>query len=366
MKLVRIDDPTSWLDSLDQAKTYLAACKNFDDAKMMRDKASAMAVFARAQKDAKHIEIGAGEIRLLATVRMGELLPPKMTRQETGEVGGRGNKKVSKASTPFSGDAAPDVSRDERRVARAVAAVPKAVREEYVESAKANEEAPTVTGLIRAGRVAVREVEAEARKAAVETPNHRPLTTKDLGSLAAAGKRFATIYADPPWAYSNQGTTGTMANHYAGMSLADICAMPVESLAAENAHLHLWSTSPLLPEAFEVMRAWGFAYKSSMIWIKTGRIGMGNYWRVNHEILLLGVRGKLPFPQDEHGIRSHVDCAPSGHSVKPDAFRGLIERVSPGPRLELFGRDSGAASPGWVVWGNQANPTLFAKEIGPK
>lgn len=353
MALVRVDDAPSFLASLEQAKAFLAACSSLDEAKGVRDKAQAVQMWARAQKDAGELEVAAGELRVRATVRMGELLPPKMTKAEAGAEGGRGHEKQSHGATAL--------TKQERERARAVAAVPAEVRERVVSEAKARGEAPTIAAVLRAGKdEARREVAAERRRPAdVEAP----LTTADLGALVAAGRKFATIYADPPWAYSDKGTRGTTENHYQTLELADIFALPVEALSAENAHLHLWATGPLLPEAFAVMESWGFDYKAAIIWHKTGRLGLGHYWRVCHEVLLLGVRGSLPFPDGAHDIRSVVECDPGAHSAKPDVFRSLVERVSPGPRLELFGRDSGAAAPGWVVWGNQIPRTLFARQL---
>lgn len=350
MTLVRVDDAPSFLASLEQAKAFLAACSSLDEAKGVRDKAQAVQMWARAQKDAGELEVAAGELRVRATVRMGELLPPK------GE--GQGHRSDVQPRSP---EERSEITRKEAHVARAVAAVPAEIRERVVSEAKARGEAPTVAAILRAGKDEVRREVAAERRAPAEVES--PLTTGDLSSLAASGRKFATIYADPPWSYENKGIRGTTENHYQTMDLADIFALPVESLAAENAHLHLWATGPLLPEAFAVMESWGFDYKASLVWHKTGRLGLGHYWRVCHEVMLLGVRGSLPFPDGAHDIRSVVEHDPGAHSAKPDVFRSLVERVSPGPRLELFGRDSGASAPGWVVWGNQIPRTLFAKQL---
>ena len=175
----------------------------------------------------------------------------------------------------------------------------------------------------------------------------------DLGTLIEQGKRFSTIYADPPWPYRNTASRGAAENHYPTMTLQDICDTPTKVLVAENAHLHLWTTNAFLREAFDVIRAWGFQYKSCLVWIKP-QLGMGNYWRVSHEFLLLGVRGSLPFR--EHACRSWLIAQRTIHSRKPFAFRELIERVSPGPYLELFGREE---QNGWTVFGNQVERRFF-------
>lgn len=163
-----------------------------------------------------------------------------------------------------------------------------------------------------------------------------PGIVRNLDALLAENAKFSTIYADPPWPYNNTAARGAAENHYRTLSLERIRNEPVKELAAEHAHLHLWTTNAFLREAFDVIRAWGFRYKSCLVWIKP-QIGMGNYWRVSHEFLLLGVRGNLPFR--DRTCRSWLNTKRTIHSRKPFLFRALIERVSPGPYLELYGRE---------------------------
>lgn len=182
-----------------------------------------------------------------------------------------------------------------------------------------------------------------------------PAIVRELASVVQAGVKYSTIYADPPWPYSNTAARGAAENHYPTMTLEAIRSEPVEALAAEHAHLHLWTTNAFLREAFDVIRAWGFRYKSCLIWIKP-QLGMGNYWRVSHEFLLLGVRGRLPFRDKTY--RSWQLARRTLHSRKPFLFRGLIEQVSPGPYLELYGREEQPHT-GWTVYGNQVERRLF-------
>lgn len=179
---------------------------------------------------------------------------------------------------------------------------------------------------------------------------------------AQAGRKFGTILADPPWQFQNR--TGKMApehrrlSRYETMTLEDICALPVEGVAADTAHLYLWVPNALLPEGLKVMEAWGFAYKSNLIWHKVrkdggsdGR-GVGFYFRNVTEVMLFGVRGKNARTLDAG--RSQVNMIQTRkreHSRKPDEQYDLIEACSPGPYIELFAR---GARPGWNVWGNQA------------
>jgi N6-adenosine-specific RNA methylase IME4 len=186
---------------------------------------------------------------------------------------------------------------------------------------------------------------------------------KDLRVLVESGRQFGTIYADPPWAYGNQATRAATDNHYETVSVAWLCNpknMPVADLAPRKGHLHLWTTNAFLFDARRVLEAWGFEYKSCFIWVKP-RMGIGNYWRVSHEFLLLGVRGGLTF--GGLGQRSWVELPRGRHSAKPEAVRQMIERVSPSPRLELFARK---VSEGWHCWGNEVARdllTIDAKEM---
>ena len=175
----------------------------------------------------------------------------------------------------------------------------------------------------------------------------------DLQQLIHENRRFATIYADPPWQYANAASRGAAENHYETMTIDAIADLPIAQLAADEAHLHLWTTNAFLFEAERVIKAWGFAYKSCLVWIKP-QIGNGNYWRVSHEFLLLGVRGNLTFP--DRTQQSWLFADRGRHSAKPSVFRKLIEKVSPGPRLELFARSQ---AEGWTTWGDQIQPDLF-------
>lgn len=178
-----------------------------------------------------------------------------------------------------------------------------------------------------------------------------------------AGKRFKTILADPPWQFQNR--TGKMApehkrlNRYPTMRLDDIKELPVAQVADEDSHLYLWVPNALLPEGLEVMKAWGFQYKTNIIWEKVrkdgapdGR-GVGFYFRNVTEILLFGVRGRnvrtLPPARVQVNL---IRSQKREHSRKPDEMIALIEACSPGPYLELFARGK---RENWTLWGNQAN-----------
>lgn len=186
------------------------------------------------------------------------------------------------------------------------------------------------------------------------------LTTRvveHLQPLINIGRKYGTIYADPPWQYSNSGTQGAALKHYRTMPLDEIAALPIQQLAADESHLHLWTTNAFLFDAQHILEAWGFEYKSCFVWVKP-QMGMGNYWRVSHEFLLLGVRGGLCFQAKNE--KSWVEAKRFEHSHKPEAVRRKIGRVSPGPRLELFGR---RAVEDWTVWGNEVEVDLLTQGV---
>lgn len=177
------------------------------------------------------------------------------------------------------------------------------------------------------------------------------------------GRSYATVLADPPWRFTNR--TGKVApehrrlSRYDTMTLEEICDLPVRDLLAPVAHCYLWVPNALLPEGLAVLRAWGFDYKSNIVWHKVrkdggsdGR-GVGFYFRNVTELLLFGVRGKNA--RTLAAGRRQVNLLSTRkreHSRKPDEIFPIIEACSPGPRVELFARGT---RPGWAVWGNQAD-----------
>lgn len=166
---------------------------------------------------------------------------------------------------------------------------------------------------------------------------------------------FEVIYADPPWRYDN-GTPGReIERHYPTMTHEDICALDVPS--ARNAVLFLWGVAPKLPEALEVMSSWGFTYRSGAVWDKE-LVGMGYWFRGQHEHLLVGVKGSWSPPPQPLRVSSVYREARGRHSKKPTAIRNMIATWWPdAARLEMFCR---YPAPGWHVWGNQVDSSVAA------
>jgi N6-adenosine-specific RNA methylase IME4 len=183
--------------------------------------------------------------------------------------------------------------------------------------------------------------------------------------------KYRTIVADPPWEYgkfnsfSTSGPTrmkgrvssAARALSYPTMTVAEISALPVPMLAADDAHLYLWTTSRYLRSAFDVAEAWGFSYSTLLTWVKAPMgSGMGGAFHPTTEFVLFARRGSLaPLARAGsthfHAKRPYDDAGKPIHSGKPDAFLDLVEQVSPGPRVELFARRQRL---GWDTWGNEA------------
>jgi len=159
-------------------------------------------------------------------------------------------------------------------------------------------------------------------------------------------KKYKTIMADPPWKYG-KGFGWGAGEYYPLMELDDIKKLDVKSISQENAHLYLWCPNSLLPEALEVMEAWGFEFKTVITWVKHRSI-FGYYFKGQSEQLLFGVKGKLP-PANRCQT-TIINGKVSNHSKKPDEQYAVMEAVSPSPRIELFARRK---PNGWDVWGNQ-------------
>jgi N6-adenosine-specific RNA methylase IME4 len=185
-------------------------------------------------------------------------------------------------------------------------------------------------------------------------------------------RHFGTILIDPPWRFTNR--TGKMApehkrlHRYPTMSFAEIAALPVAEFAKAKSHLYLWCPNALLLEALTILKAWGFTYKTNLVWYKTrkdggpdGR-GVGFYFRNVTELLLFGVRGKLrTLPPGRRQVNILIGRKEE-HSKKPDATYELIERCSPGPYVELFARQRVA---NWTQWGDQVDSYPEERRVYP-
>ena len=189
-------------------------------------------------------------------------------------------------------------------------------------------------------------------------------------TLPGLAGRFATILADPPWRFQNR--TGKVApehrrlRRYRTMTLDEICALPVAAHAEPRSHLYLWVPNALLEEGLAVMKAWGFRYKTNLVWYKTrkdggpdGR-GVGFYVRNVTELLLFGVRGRMRTLAPGRRQVNLFSTRKCEHSRKPHETYRIIEACSPGPHLELFAREP---VPGWTQWGDELETYQATKRV---
>jgi N6-adenosine-specific RNA methylase IME4 len=187
-----------------------------------------------------------------------------------------------------------------------------------------------------------------------------------------AGKQFGAILIDPPWRFQNR--TGKMApehrrlRRYPTLGFDEIAALPVGDLALPRSHLYLWCPNALLLEALTIMKAWGFTYKTNLVWYKVrkdggpdGR-GVGFYFRNVTELLLFGVRGRLRTLKPGRTQVNVVVTRKQEHSWKPEAVYEIIEACSPGPFVELFARQR---RPGWEQWGDQVDSYAQSRPVFP-
>lgn len=325
---------------VEEARIILAECKRVDEAKSIRDKAEAIRIYLRNQKASAEAQNDAAEIKLRAERRLGELLHEQKERGERDA--GRGGDRKSRSHGATVNDSPPnlrdlEITKSQASRWQQVAAIEEAQFEAHVQ------------GLRRAGeRITTAALTQELKR------------TEKLDAIAEqariapaleAVRPCPVVYADPPWEYENTASAGAAVDQYPTMPIEEICALTPP--ATEDAILFLWATSPLLERAMEVIRAWGFAYKGSMVWDKRESGGGIGSWVANrHELLLIATRGKIPPPSPDRRPPSIISAPRGVHSAKPDVFAEAIETMYPTlPRVEMFARRK---RDGWIVWGNQA------------
>lgn len=339
------------------ARQALADARSVDDVKEIRDVAEAMRAYARQAKN-KGLELDAREIRWRAERRLGEIIRAQKATAGLNE-GGRPKK------TPSTGEGVSKATLEEAGIdyklssrSQQYAAMDEDSFDRLVARVREREEAenePAPLDLLRAD-------EKAARRAKDSAELHERIThggkVADLHDLAASGARFSVILADPPWEFkvwSGEGKDRSADNHYKTDGMEGIKALPVPALAADNCALFMWCVMPELPGALDVIKAWGFEYKTvAFTWMKQNPsgdglfMGMGYWTRANAELCLLATKGK---PGRLHAdVRQAILAPVMEHSRKPDDAHQRIERLLGGPYLELYARRE---RDGWLTWGNE-------------
>lgn len=318
---------------LNNIESRIAAIETLDEAKGIRDQAEALRAYAKSAGVGLIIQNRAAKVKILAERRAGKII------KETPRNTPNGKKSEAGLLSMLESNKIPVVTAYRWE---ALTEIPEAKIEEIAAQKTEASEELTSCEMFQMVRRAKAKRKQDKRTAANAIDQSGYFT--DLGKVSGS---FGCIYIDPPWKYGNQATRGSSEDHYPTMPIGEISELPIKSLASPKSHLHLWTTNGFLFEAKALMDGWGFEFKSSFVWVKP-QMGMGNYWRCSHEFLLLGVRGGQR--GQVKNLKSWGEFKRGKHSQKPEEIRKLIEKISPGPYLEMFGRRAVA---GWTVFGNQ-------------
>jgi N6-adenosine-specific RNA methylase IME4 len=321
----------------DAARRALADAVRIDDVKQIRDLAVAAQLYAQQAKDFEMIN-NATELRERAERRAGQVLAEMRAHgQRQGSGGNQPGSTI--AVLPKLADLG--ISNNQSSRWQAKAKLPDDEFEIHVDQVKRK----AVEAVTKPTTELKRQQRAEKEVALAEVTR---VAAEQIGT-----QLYGVIYADPPWRFEpysrDSGMDRAADNHYPTMVLDEIKALEIP--AADDAVLFLWATSPMLPQALEVMAAWGFTYKSHAVWVKH-RTGTGYWFRNKHELLLVGTRGDLPAPAPGEQYASVIEAEARTHSAKPFHFVEMVEEMFPHQtRLEMFAR--GEAVGGWDHWGNE-------------
>jgi len=218
--------------------------------------------------------------------------------------------------------------------------------------AKELEETPELAEAVKEGKPILKVKRALKEKRRENRRRRNRIKVKSAKNVSEAIKqaKFATIVIDPPWDWEDEGDVNQMGRakpDYSTLSFDELKRLPVAELADQDCHLYLWITNRSLPKGFPLLEAWGFRYITCLTWRKPS-YGMGNYFRGQTEHVLFAVKGSQPLKRKDVGTIFDAPRGKGGHSSKPSVFFDLVQSCSPGPFLEMFGRED---RKGWVVWG---------------
>lgn len=339
------------LMKVEEARSLLAKCKRVDEVKHIRDQAAAIEAYLRQQHASREAQNDAAEIKLHATVRLGELAAEleksKGAAQPRGGPRARTRNVPARASPPTLSDLGITHSQSSRW--QELARIPKEELECFIAEQRAKPDGEVTTSGLRrehAGKAKLQRKRAVADQIRAEPP---PIPEGP----------FRVIAIDPPWRYGSrvEDASHRGRNQYPDMSVEEICALPVAAKAhPDGCVLWLWTTNAFMRDAYRCLDAWGFQEKTILTWDKQ-LLGLGDWLRNITEHCILAVRG-TPVVQLTNQT-TLISEARREHSRKPEAFYALVEALCPGSKLEMFGRES---REGWTLWG--AETEKFAEANG--
>lgn len=306
------------------ARQALAVATKIDEVKQVRDQAEALRLYIKQQHGSLIMQNQCAEIKLRSERRAGELLAEKIQPGGDRRSGSRSHDETLKEI---------GINKSQSSRWQAIATMPETKFEQHLAQTQAEGEELTTAGVLKEIKTAQREQHHDELRR-----NRAPVPT---------GK-FSVIYADPPWSFANSGLAQSSASQYPTLDTTAIETLPIRALAADTSALFLWVPNAMLPDGLAVCEAWGFSYKTNLVWIKDKAPGMGWYVQSQHEMLLLATRGTSVFPKEKPV--SWVIAPVARHSEKPRQFYNLIEQMYDGPYVELFARNT---HDGWQAWGNE-------------
>ena len=340
------------LPALDKARAALAvayANRDASAAKDVIDQAAAVKVYSARRDGGLELARQAGEIQVRAEWTLGRIL---IAMKESGErdAGGKGPRIECPAGTQLPKLSDLGISKKLSSKAQTMAGLSEGDLDEQIQEAVKAEKPPTSTAVVR---------EAKKRQRKKKKADKKQTLSKANIDAPPEERRYSVIYADPPWQYEcNLDNDRAVDNHYPTMEHGGILSLKVggrtvSEVAHDDAILFMWTTSPKVSEACEVIKEWGFRYVGCAIWDKQN-IGIGNYFRIQHEILMYATRGKIGTPEVPDRPTWSVYSEKRGkHSVKPSAFYGVIENMYRDcTRIELFSRGK---RDGWDAWGYEVD-----------
>jgi N6-adenosine-specific RNA methylase IME4 len=326
------------LDQWDKAKQAIAECQTIDEVKKIRNYAEALRIYVKQAKYGLEMQNKVAEIRIRAERRIGEF-----------------SKELPKGeSTSHDGKMAILEDLDIKHYERCeyTASIPSEIFEAYIDYVKGENQELTSAAILRMAKAMDKKAKIDER---IQNFKREKTESANVIDIHKTENKYNIILADPAWSYWEGGLRSS-SQHYQTMNIDEIKALPVKNISADDCVLFLWVTWPILPEALDVIKEWGFSYSTcGFVWVKKNKnnggnfFGMGSWTRANSEFCLIATKGRID--RLDNSISQIIESPIEEHSKKPDVVRELIVKlVGDLPKIELFSRQD---IPGWDRFGNE-------------